>query len=43
MKFLIYLLPILYALNPYDLLPDFLIGAGWIDDRIILAPYMPIV
>jgi DnaJ like chaperone protein len=25
----------LYTLNPYDLLPDFMIGWGWIDDLII--------
>ena len=29
-------LAILYALVPYDLLPDFLVGFGWIDDLIIL-------
>ncbi len=37
MKILIYLIPILYAICPYDLLPDFLIGIGWIDDLIILG------
>lgn len=37
MRFLIYLLPILYALSPYDFLPDFIVGAGWIDDLIILG------
>ncbi|UCF58164.1 MAG: DUF1232 domain-containing protein, partial [Deltaproteobacteria bacterium] len=37
MRFLIYLLPILYALSPYDLLPDFIVGAGWIDDLAILG------
>jgi DnaJ like chaperone protein len=25
-----------YALFPYDAFPDFLVGAGWIDDAIIL-------
>ena len=25
----------LYTLNPYDILPDFIIGWGWIDDLII--------
>ena len=29
-------LAILYALVPYDILPDFLVGWGWIDDLIIL-------
>ena len=37
MKFLIYLLPILYALSPYDLLPDFIVGVGWIDDLIVIG------
>lgn len=37
MKLLIYLIPILYALFPYDLLPDFLVGLGWIDDLILLG------
>jgi len=36
-KILIYLIPILYAICPYDLLPDFLVGLGWIDDLIILG------
>ena len=25
----------LYTLNPYDIIPDFMIGWGWIDDLII--------
>lgn len=25
-----------YALSPYDILPDFLVGWGWLDDIIIL-------
>lgn len=37
MRFLIYLLPILYVLSPYDLLPDFILGAGWVDDLIVLG------
>lgn len=37
MKILIYLIPILYAIWPYDLLPDFFVGLGWIDDLIILG------
>ena len=37
MKILIYLIPILYAIWPYDLLPDFFPGLGWIDDLIILG------
>ena len=37
MKFLIYLLPVLYALSPYDLIPDFLLGGGWIDDLALIG------
>jgi DnaJ like chaperone protein len=37
MKYLIYLLPILYVLSPYDFLPDFMVGPGWVDDLIILG------
>lgn len=37
MKYLIYLLPILYVLFPYDFLPDFMVGLGWVDDLIILG------
>lgn len=37
MRILIYLIPILYAIFPYDLLPDFFAGLGWIDDLILLG------
>lgn len=37
MRILIYLIPILYAICPYDLLPDFFVGLGWIDDLILLG------
>ncbi len=37
MRFLFYLLPILYVLSPYDLLPDFFVGGGWIDDVVVLG------
>jgi len=37
MKFLIYLILLLYAISPYDLVPDFFMGLGWIDDLIILG------
>lgn len=37
MRFWVYLLAILYVLSPYDLLPDFIPGGGWIDDLIILG------
>jgi len=36
-RILIYLIPILYAICPYDLLPDFFVGIGWLDDLIILG------
>ena len=37
MRILIYLILILYIISPYDLLPDFFAGLGWIDDLIILG------
>lgn len=37
MKLLLSILAVLYALSPYDLLPDFAPGWGWIDDLILLA------
>lgn len=37
MRLLVYLLVLLYALSPYDLVPDFIVGVGWIDDLIILG------
>ncbi len=37
MRFLIYLVLILYVISPYDILPDFFAGLGWIDDLIILG------
>jgi hypothetical protein len=30
------LLTILYTVSPYDVLPDFILGWGWIDDLIVL-------
>jgi DnaJ like chaperone protein len=30
-------LALLYILNPFDLLPDMIIGWGWIDDLVILG------
>jgi hypothetical protein len=35
-KVLMILLAILYAASPYDLLPDFLVGWGWLDDLAVL-------
>jgi uncharacterized membrane protein YkvA (DUF1232 family) len=37
MKYLIYLILLLYVISPYDLLPDFLAGLGWIDDLAIVG------
>ncbi|UCF94592.1 MAG: DnaJ domain-containing protein, partial [Desulfobacterales bacterium] len=37
MKIILSFLALLYALNPYDILPDFWVGGGWIDDLIILG------
>jgi len=36
MKILFTILAILYALSPYDILPDFAFGWGWLDDLVIL-------
>jgi DnaJ like chaperone protein len=36
-KIVLIILALLYALNPYDILPDFLVGWGWIDDIVILG------
>lgn len=35
-KIILTLLAAVYALSPYDMLPDFLVGWGWLDDIIIL-------
>ena len=35
-KILFTILGLGYALCPYDLLPDFFVGVGWIDDIIVL-------
>ncbi|MFC1823421.1 DnaJ domain-containing protein [Thermodesulfobacteriota bacterium] len=37
MRFWFYLLAILYLLSPYDIIPDFLIGGGWVDDLAIIG------
>jgi DnaJ like chaperone protein len=36
MKVFLTILALLYTLSPYDILPDFAIGWGWLDDLIIL-------
>lgn len=37
MKVLLAILGIAYALCPYDLIPDFLVGPGWVDDLLLLG------
>jgi hypothetical protein len=36
-KIIFIVLAILYALNPYDILPDMFIGWGWLDDFVVLG------
>jgi DnaJ like chaperone protein len=37
LKIILIILALLYALNPYDIFPDLMIGWGWIDDLVILG------
>ncbi len=37
MRYLYILLALLYVLSPFDLLPDFFAGWGWLDDLVILG------
>lgn len=37
MKWVLTILTLLYVLNPFDLLPDFVPGAGWLDDLTVLG------
>jgi DnaJ like chaperone protein len=36
-KIVLVILGILYILNPYDLLPDLMVGLGWLDDIAVLG------
>jgi uncharacterized membrane protein YkvA (DUF1232 family) len=36
-KIILIVLALLYVLSPYDLLPDMMIGWGWLDDLVILG------
>ncbi len=36
-KYLLWLIAIVYILSPFDLLPDWIFGAGWLDDLGILG------
>ena len=37
MKWMLTFLALLYFFNPYDVLPDFLLGAGWLDDLAVMG------
>jgi hypothetical protein len=36
-KYLLWFIAIVYILSPFDLLPDWIFGAGWLDDLGILG------
>jgi DnaJ like chaperone protein len=36
-KIIIIVLALLYVLNPFDILPDLMLGWGWLDDIVILG------
>lgn len=36
-KYLPWLIAILYVINPYDVLPDFVLGPGWLDDLAVVG------
>lgn len=36
-KFLLILAAAVYSLSPYDLLPDFIAGWGWLDDLLLVV------
>jgi DnaJ-domain-containing protein 1 len=36
-KYLPWLIAIFYVINPYDVLPDFVLGPGWLDDLAVVA------
>jgi len=36
-KIILIVLAVIYALNPYDILPDFIVGWGWLDDIVMLG------
>jgi hypothetical protein len=36
MRILLIIIGLIYVLSPYDILPDFLVGWGWLDDIIML-------
>jgi uncharacterized membrane protein YkvA (DUF1232 family) len=36
-KYIPWIIAILYLFSPYDILPDFAVGLGWLDDIAVLA------
>jgi len=34
-KYLPWLIALLYLINPYDVVPDFILGIGWLDDLAV--------
>jgi DnaJ like chaperone protein len=36
-QILLIILAVLYILNPFDILPDLMIGWGWLDDAVVLG------
>ncbi len=36
-KYLPWLIALLYFINPYDLVPDFIVGPGWLDDAAVFG------
>jgi DnaJ-domain-containing protein 1 len=36
-KYLPWLIVLLYFINPYDLVPDFAVGPGWLDDLAVFG------
>ena len=37
MKWVLFILALAYLLNPFDLLPDIIVGAGWLDDLAVVG------
>jgi DnaJ like chaperone protein len=37
MKWVLTILALAYLFNPFDLLPDIVVGAGWLDDLVVMG------
>lgn len=37
MRILLIIIALAYVISPYDLVPDFFLGPGWIDDLLLVA------